>query len=110
MAVSAIFWTGRSWAADDLARSRGVQKIMGYSKSSLVMVVTASEAGSVVRYSGGRYGSSGQALASTTTITRACPAPLCPPTESLAAFLRMTLLLIQPLLHLLKVQLVCVRK
>src|SRR5438132_3313814 len=33
MAVSAIFWTRRSWAADVLAiehRSRGVQKIMGY--------------------------------------------------------------------------------
>src|SRR5215471_4648088 len=38
MAVSAIFWTKRSWAASVLAiehRSRGIQKIMGYSKSSL---------------------------------------------------------------------------
>src|SRR5262249_40019513 len=38
IAVSAIFWTRRSWAADVLAiehRSLGVQKIMGYSKSNL---------------------------------------------------------------------------
>jgi hypothetical protein len=38
MAVSAIFWTRRSWAADVLGiehRSRDVQKIMGYSKNNL---------------------------------------------------------------------------
>jgi hypothetical protein len=60
MAVSAIFSTRRSWAANDLAiehRSRGVQKMMGYLKSKFVTVVTVAEAGSVERSSGGRYGS-----------------------------------------------------
>src|SRR5262249_25650100 len=65
-------------------RSRGVQKMMGTRR----VICDSSHrfrAGSVVRYSGGRYGSthspplgfcscrSGQALASTSTIIRACP-------------------------------------
>src|SRR5215831_544407 len=77
---------------ETVTRRSAVQKIMGYSKSNLWTAVTASEAGSVARYSGGRYGStptppwvfcscrSGQALASTSTMIRACPRHYVPPT------------------------------
>ena len=64
-------------------RSRGVQKMMG-TRRVICDSSHSLRAGSVVRYSGGRYGSthsplgfcscrSGQALASISTIIRACP-------------------------------------